>query len=41
MHRKILAWKYGFGLILKQNGLEKYVKDEVVEPTKVEAKERH
>ena len=28
----LLAWKYRIGLILKENGLEKYTKDEIVEP---------
>ena len=28
-----LALKYRIGLILKENGLEKYIKDEVAEPT--------
>ena len=27
-----LAWKYRIGLILKENGLEKYIKDEATEP---------
>ena len=36
-----LAWKYKSGLILIENGLEKYMKDEVVEPIEVEAKENH
>ena len=36
-----LAWKYRMFLIVKENGLEKYIKDEVVEPTEVEAKEKH
>ena len=36
-----LAWKYRIGLILKENGLEKYIKDEVVETTYVEVKEKH
>ena len=27
-----LSWKYMIGIILKGNGLEKYNKDEVVEP---------
>ena len=35
------AWKYRIGLILRENGLEKYIKDEIAEPTKVEAKEKH
>ena len=26
------AWKYRMGLTLKENVLEKYIKDEVVEP---------
>ena len=34
-----LTWKYRIGLILKDNGLEKYIKDEVAEPIEVEAKE--
>ena len=38
---KFLAWKYRIGLILRENGLEKYIKNEVVEPTEVEAKEKH
>ena len=38
---KFLAWKYRIGLILKENGLEKYIKDEVVEPKEDEAKEKH
>ena len=38
---KFLAWKYRIGLILKENGLEKYIKNEVAEPTKCEAKEKH
>ena len=29
------------GLILKENGLEKYIKDEVAEPKEDEAKEKH
>ena len=28
-----LAWKYRIGLILIENGLEKYIKNEVAEPT--------
>ena len=27
-----LAWKYRIGLILKKNGLEKYIKVEITEP---------
>ena len=38
---KFLAWKYKIGLILKENGIEKYIKDEFAEPTEVEAKEKH
>ena len=37
---KFLAWKYRISLILKENGLEKYIKDEVVEPKEDEAKEK-
>ena len=36
-----LAWKYRIGLILKENGLEKYIKDEIAEPKEVEDKEKH
>ena len=36
-----LAWKYMIGLILKENGLEKHIKDEVIEPKEDEAKEKH
>ena len=35
------AWKYRIGLILKENDLEKYIKDEVVELEEAEAKEKH
>ena len=35
------AWKYRIGLILKENDLEKYIEDEVAEPTKVEYKKKH
>ena len=36
-----LAWKYKIGLILKENGLEKYIKNEVVELEEAEAKEKY
>ena len=36
-----LVWKYRIGLILKENGLENYIKDEVAEPKENEAKENH
>ena len=36
-----LAWKYRIGLILKENGLEKYIKDGVAEPKEDEAKEKY
>ena len=36
-----LAWKYRIGLILKESGLEKYIKDEITEPEEDEAKEKH
>ena len=29
---KFLAWKYRIGLILRENDLDKYIKDEVLEP---------
>ena len=35
------ARKYRIGLILKDNDLEKYIKDEVAENEKDEAKEKH
>ena len=35
------TWKYRIGLILKDNDLEKYIKDEVVELEEAEAKEKH
>ena len=36
-----LAWNYRIGLILKENVLENYIKDEVAEPKEDEAKEKH
>ena len=36
-----LAWKYKIGLILQENDLDKYVKEEVTEPEESEAKEKH
>ena len=36
-----LAWKYMIGIILRENGLEKYIKDEFADPMEVEAKEKH
>ena len=38
---KFLEWKYRIGLILRENDLEKYIKDEVAEPKEDEAKEKH
>ena len=38
---KFLAWKYRIGLILRENDLEKYIKDKIAEPIEVEAKEKH
>ena len=35
------AWKYRIGLILQENDLDKYVKEEVTKPEEVEAKEKH
>ena len=35
------AWKYRIGLILQENDLNKYVKEEVSEPEEAEAKEKH
>ena len=36
-----LALNYRIGLILKENGLEKYIKDEIAEPKEDKAKEKH
>ena len=36
-----MAWKYRIGLIMKENGLDKYIKNEVAEPKKDKAKEKH
>ena len=36
-----LAWKYRIGLILRENYLDKYIKNEVPEPEEYEAKEKH
>ena len=38
---KFLAWTYRIGIILKENGLENYIKDEIAEPEEDEAKEKH
>ena len=35
------AWKYRIGLILQENDLDKYVKEEFAEPEEAEAKENH
>ena len=36
-----LAWKCGVVLILIENGLEKYIKDEIAKPIEVEVKDKH
>ena len=36
--KKFLAWKYGIGLILRENGLQKYINNQIIE---AEAKEKH
>ena len=36
-----LAWKYRIGIIIKENGLDKYIKNEVAEPKVNESKEKH
>ena len=36
-----MAWKYRINVIQKQNGLEKYIKDDIVETKEAEAKEKH
>ena len=38
---KFLAWKYRIGVILRENGLEKYIKNEIAEPKEDESKENH
>ena len=38
---KFLAWKYRIGLILRENDLEKYIKDEVAGPKEDEAKKKY
>ena len=35
------AWKYRIGLILRENDINKYIKDEVSELEEDEAKEKH
>ena len=35
------AWKYRIGLILQENDLDKYIKEEFAEPEEAEAKEKH
>ena len=35
------AWKYRIGLIVEENDVAKYMKEEVAEPEKDEAKEKH
>ena len=35
------AWKYRIGLILQENDLDKYVKEEFSELEEAEAKEKH
>ena len=39
--KNFLAWKYRIGLILKENGLEKHIKNDIEKPEEVEAKEKH
>ena len=38
---KLWSWKYRIDQILRENDLEKYIKNEVVEPQENEAKEKH
>ena len=35
------ARKYWIGLILQENDIDKYIKEEVAEPEEAEAKEKH
>ena len=39
--KKFRAWKYEIMLILQENDLDKFVKEEVKEPKEVEAKTKH
>ena len=36
-----LAWKYRIDLILRENGLEKYIKKDIVDPEEDESKEKN
>ena len=36
-----LAWKYRIGLILRENGLEKYIKKNIAKPKEDKSKEKH
>ena len=36
-----ITWKYMIGLILKENGLENYIKNEVAEPGEYGDKNKH
>ena len=36
-----LSWKQRIGLILKDNGLDKYIKEQIAEPKEDEPKEKH
>jgi hypothetical protein len=38
---KFRAWKYRIGLILEENDLARFVKEDVPEPADVAAKEKH
>ena len=38
---KFRAWKYRIGIILEENDLEIFVKEEVSEPTDAAKKEKH
>ena len=35
------AWKYRIGLILQENDIDEYIKEEVSKPEEAEAKEKH
>ena len=38
---KFRAWKYRIALILEENGLARFIKQDVPEPTDAAAKEKH
>ena len=35
------SWKYRIGIILRENDIDKYIKEEFAEPKEDEAREKH